>query len=154
MKLSVRRIVLLILSIFVFGFGLYNIVSVVLELPAAREEVLGMLSDQQISEYIPDPEQIVNVAVGIAVVMGCISSAILFAPAVLGLLASLGKYKGGVHIVFAWIYLVFACIGLIVSIVGFIKAEQFDWISLVSILEVGVIISFIIFSRQIKDGED
>lgn len=151
--MSVRKIVLLVLSIFVLGFGLYGIISVLVQLPSVREEVLSMFSDPQISSVFPDPENIVNVIIGITVVVACISSAILFVPGIFGLLVSLGKYKGGVHIVFAWIYIIFACLGLVVSIVGYIKASQFDWTALINVFELAVVIAFLVISKQIKEEE-
>ena len=153
MKMSVRKIVLLILSIFVFGFGLYNIISVLVELPSVREEVLEMFSDPQISSVISDPEKIVNVALAISVVVACVSGAFYIATAVLGLLASLGKYKGGAHIVLTWIYLVLCALGLIINVVGLIKGAQFSWTFILSVFEVAVAIAFIIIAKQIKEDE-
>ena len=153
MKMSVRKIVLLILSIFVLGFGLYNIISTIVALPTAREEVLEMFSDPQISSVIPDPERIVNVAIGITVFIACVSGAFYIATAVLGLLASLGKYKGGAHIVLTWIYLVLCALGLLINIVGLIKGAQFNWTIILSGFEVAVAIAFIIIAKQIREEE-
>ena len=154
MKLSVRRIVLLILSIFVLGFGLYNIISVIVSLPAAREEVLEMISEIPVEGFNIDPEVIVNVAVGIAVAIACLIGAFYLATGILGVLAAVDKYKGGAHIVLTWIYLVLCGLGLIITVVGLIKGSQFDWTVLLNVLEVAVAIAFIIIARQIKDGED
>ncbi len=153
MKMSVRKIVLLILSIFVLGFGLYNIISTIVEIPAAREEVMAIFSDPQFSEFIPDPERIINVAIAITVVFSCLGAAFYFATGILGLLVSLGKYKGGAHIVLTWIYLVLSALGLLIGIIGMIKSAQFDWTILLSVLRVGVGIAFIIIAKQIKEEE-
>ena len=118
MKLSVRRIVLLVLSIFGLGFGVYNIISTIIEIPAAREMALEIFSDPQISAVIPDPESIINVAVGVAIAFSCLGAAFYFATGVLCLLASLGKYKGGAHIVLTWIYLVMCALALLISVVA------------------------------------
>ena len=151
--MSVRKIVLLILSILVLGFGLYGIISVFVQLPSLREEILTMFSDPQISSVFPDHENIVNVIIGITVAIACVSSAIVFVPGILGLLVSLGKYKGGVHIVFAWIYVIFAGLGLIVSIVGYIKASHFDWTALINVFALAVVIAFLVIAKQIKEEE-
>ena len=153
MKMSVRKIVLLILSIFVLGFGLYNIISVFVELSSVREEVLDMFSDPQIGSVIPNPEQIVNVAIGITVAIACLIGVFYIATGVLGLLASLGKYKGGAHIVLTWIYLVLCALGLIINVVGLFKGAQFDWTIVLSGFEVAVAIAFIIIAKQIKEDE-
>ena len=154
MKMSVRRIVLLILSIFVLGFGLYNIISIIVELPATREMALEIFSDPQISSVIPDPENIVSVIVGISVALACLGAAFYFATGILCLLASLGKYKGGAHIVLTWIYLVMGAIGLLFIIVAQIKAAQFDWTVLLGVLRIGVGVASIIIAKQIKEYED
>ena len=153
MKMSVRKIVLLILSIFVLGFGLYNIISTIVDIPASREMVLEMFSDPQFSSVFPDPEGFVNAIVGVAVAFACLGAAFYFATGILGLLASLNKYKGGAHIVLTWIYLVFSAIGLLIGIIAIIKSAQFDWTILLSVLRVGVGIAFIIIAKQIKEEE-
>ncbi len=153
MKMSVRKIVLLVLSILVLGLGLYNVISTIVEIPAAREEVLGMLSDPQFSSVIPDPENLINVSIGITIAFSCLGAAFYFATGILGLLVSLGKYKGGAHIVLTWIYLVLGAIGLLISVVGLFKGAQFDWTIIISILRVGVAIAFIIIAKQIKEEE-
>ncbi|MDE6666978.1 MAG: hypothetical protein K2K38_01360 [Clostridia bacterium] len=153
MKLSVRRIVLLVLSIFVLGFGLYNIISAIVELPSVREQVLGMFSDPQISSAIPDPEKIVSVVLGITIAIACLVCAFYLATGILGLLASLGKYKGSAHIILTWIYLILCALGLIITIVGLVKGSPFDWTIILSILEVAVAITFIIIAKQIKEEE-
>ena len=154
MKLSVRRIVLLVLSIFVLGFGVYNIISTIIEIPAAREMVLEMFSDPQISSVISDPEAIVNVAVGVTIAISCLGAAFYFATGILCLLASLGKYKGGAHIVLTWIYLVMCALALLISVIAMIKAAQFDWTVLLSVLRMGVAIASIIIAKQIKYEEE
>ena len=151
--MSVRKIVLLVLSILVLGLGLYNVISTIVEIPAAREEVLSMLSDPQFSSVIPDPENIINVAIGITIAFSCLGAAFYFATGILGLLVSLGKYKGGAHIVLTWIYLVLGAIGLLISVVGLFKGARFDWTIIISILRVGIAIAFIIISKQIKEEE-
>ena len=154
MKMSVRRIVLLILSILVLGFGLYDIISVFVQTPELREEILSMFSDPQISAVISDPERIVDVVIGIATFFACIGGVFYLVTGLLGILAAVGKYRGGAHIVLTWIYLVFCAIGLITSIVGFITMQQFDWSVLLSIFEIGVAIAVIIVSKQIKEGNE
>ena len=154
MKLSVRRIVLLVLSIFVLGFGLYNVISTVVALPAAREEVLEIFSDPQISSVMPDPELIVNAAIGITVALSCLGAAFYFATGILCLLASLGKYKGGAHIILTWIYLVIGAIALLINVVALIKTAQFDWTVIVDVLRIGVAIATIIVAKRIKYEEE
>ena len=154
MKLSIRRIVLLVLSIFVLGFGLYNVISTVVALPAAREEVLEIFSDPQISSVMPDPELIVNAAIGITVALSCLGTAFYFATGILCLLAALGKYKGGAHIILTWIYLVIGAIALLINVVALIKAAQFDWTVIVDVLRIGVAIDTIIVAKRIKYEEE
>ena len=153
MKMSVRKIVLLILSIFVLGFGLYNIISALVEVPSLREEVLDIFSDPQISSVFPNPENIVSVVLGITIVIACLIGGFYIATGILGLLASLGKYKGGAHIVLTWIYLILCGLGLVISIVGLIKGSPFDWSIILSVLEVAVAIAFIVIAKQIKEEE-
>ena len=153
MKMSVRKIVLLVLSILVLGFGLYNIISIIVELPAAREEVLEIFSDPQISAVIPNPESLVNIALGLSVVIACLGGVFYFATGILGLFVSLGKYKGGAHIVLTWIYLVLCALGLLISVIALCKGTPFDWTIILSVLRVGVGIAFIIIAKQIKEEE-
>ena len=154
MKLSVRRIVLLVLSIFVLGFGLYNIISTIVALPAAREMVLEIFSDPQFSSIIANPEGFINVVLGLAVVFSCVGAAFYFATGILCLLAALGKYKGGAHIVLTWIYLVMCALGLLISVVALIKAAQFDWTIILDVLRVGVAIASLIIAKRIKSEEE
>lgn len=154
MKLSVRRIVLLVLGVFVLGFGVYNIISTIIEIPAAREMVLEIFSDPQISAVISDPEAIINVAVGMTIALSCVGAAFYFATGILCLLASLGKYNGNAHIILTWIYLVTGALGLLISVIAMIKAAQFDWTVLISVLRMGVAIATIIIAKQIKYEEE
>lgn len=153
MKMSVRRIVLLVLSIIVLGFGLYNIISTIVQASAMREQVLDMLYSMSMGESGINLEGIVDVAIGITIAISCFGAAFFFATGILGVLASLKKYKGGAHIVLTWIYLVFCALGLLINVIGLIGGAQFSWTIIFSVLRVGVAIAFIVISKQIKEEE-
>ena len=149
MKLSVRRIVLLVLSIVIIGFGLYSIIDTFVQIPTLHEQFLEIVK-QSLGDLIPDVERAVNVAIVISVVVSCSAVSLIFLPGIFGLVASLGKYKGGVHVVLAWIYFALCAIGLLINIVALIKGAQFDYAVIINGLEFAVIIAFIVISKQVK----
>lgn len=152
MKLTARRIVLLILSIIVMGFGLYSVIGVVVGIPALREESLKILSDPQFGEFIEEPEKLVNIVVGIAVAFSCVGGAYYLLTGLFGLFFSLGKYRGGAHVVLTWIYLVLCGIGLVLNIIGLIGGARFDFSIVLNIIEIAVAITFIVICKQLKEG--
>ena len=152
--MSARRIALLVLSICVLAYALYNIITTLVQLPELREETLNMFSDPQISAVIPDPTKIVDLVVGIAIFSGCLGAVFYCATGILGIVASVGKYRGGAHIVLSWIYVIFSALGLIITVVGFIMLKQFDWSVLLNVFIVAVGIAVIVIGKKVKEGED